>query len=126
MMSPQKSFPAYETAVRAGQAGSKRKYHGRIFPKASLRALVIKAGINRVMGGKGKRNAYVYMDKKMFFLMEKALLDAGQIMVVGKGATIKERHIIQALGQRGTLGLASESARRELVVIKHHVKAKKA
>ena len=125
MMSPQKGFPAYETAVRAGQAGSKRKYHGRIFPKASLRALVTKAGIGRVMGGKGRRNAYTYMDKKMFFLMEKALLDADAIVLVGSGKTIKERHIIQALGQRGALGLASESTRRELAIPIAHKMSKK-
>lgn len=115
---------------RAGGANPKRRdFGGRVFPKASIRKLAHKANVKRISFGPvdehgastdAMKDAYTYIDQKIFTIMENALYDAIAIAAAAKGSgkgdrrIIKERHMIKALERHGGLGLGSIDGRKTL------------
>ena len=107
---------------KKGKASTHRDLKGRVFPKASIHKLAEKASIKRLSSGPSDgtdkdKNAYNWIDRKTFDIMENVLYDAiGFTVAASKNGMriIKERHMLKALERYGAMGLGSLEARRTI------------
>ena len=117
------------SSKKSGHQPTRRDFKGRVFPKASLRALARKANIARLAYGPSadgvaenpEKDTYGWIDQYTFNILENILYDAITIADATKkssascsGRIIKERHMIRALERHGGLGLGSIEGRKTL------------
>lgn len=98
---------------RVSKGATRRDFHGRVFPAASLRNLALTANIKR-LSDTDSDSALDYIDQKMYGLILNVVTSTAMFVntkkhkrdgtVVTVGRVIKEKHVSTALGRVGVLG----------------------